>query len=167
MKDTKVPFRNASERSKLDLPSRRDPQFIKKMCSLLTEEEFVDHIHRGYGCPSGYGFERHCHLDCRGCWAGTSKGLSFQGKSSNDHDPVELRHIELRYNKGKATAVALVKDENGKLISKGMAKKHHEDVENRYVGKLVALIRALGVTPATVLEMFETRELAEEVARRV
>lgn len=166
MSNTNVkPLRNASARALLALPKQNDINFISKMAEKLTREEFAEHVHRGHGCPHTYNLKDSCQMNCKDCWSMAVADIPFY--LDNPIDVVELQHIELRYHAGKTTCVALVKDTDGKLVSKGVARKHFEDTNNPDTGKLVSLIKALGISKREVLSQFTTTELAYEVARRL
>jgi hypothetical protein len=57
------------------------------------------------------------------------------------HGKHTMRFVE---NRDKRTVVALICDENGNVVSRGVAKLWHEDCFNIHIGRVVSAFRAMG-----------------------
>lgn len=140
------------------IDGRLDRDKFWQVSKLVTKEEFLGNFR--YGCPSRVGLPCKCSLSCYECWEQALEHADSPYKTKKTHTKLEI--IE-----DKDITVALIKNDAGKVVKRGIAKRHVEDTPNRAVGVMVAVSRAMGFDMNRTLEFFTDKELAKELFDRL
>lgn len=133
-------------------------EYFDELTKRETREEFLRRHTGGEGCPSSVGLRENCDLSCRECWRAAVANIPFVG---------DLIEANIYVKQDGNTTVAVAKNKEGKLIGRGIAKKHVEDEHNTSVGMFVALARALHLDATGVLQLVSNQELLEELGTRL
>lgn len=140
------------------IDGRLDRDKLWQVSKLVTKEEFL--VTLRWGCPSSVGLPCNCSKPCYVCWEQALEHVDSPFRTKKTHTKLEI--IE-----DKDITVALIKNDAGKVVRKGIAKRHVDDTPNRAVGVMVAVSRAMGFDMNRTLEFFTDKELAKEIFDRL
>lgn len=130
---------------------------LEQVAGIISKGDYLlNFIH--HGCPSNAGLEVDCTQSCLGCWEQALEQFN---------SPFARSRTKLEIIEDKGITVALIKNDAGKVVRKGIAKRHVDDTHNRAVGVMVAVSRAMGFDMNRTLEFFTDKELAKELFDRL